>query len=223
MIKEYIYIMKNTFKKKSLNRILQEIQTKNEIAYGKVVEFGGSKNSSKNFTNFINLKENDQIIYSDKFPKQDSIRKEDLEKNLSFETNSIDSILIFNVLEHVFDVNNAFSEINRCLKNNGKIIGSTPFIHRIHGAPNDYNRYTKQFLEKVLENNNYKNIKVKNLGFGPFTSCYSIVFDYFKFIPFLNNLVLSLCFVFDFFINLIVKTDLKDIYPIAIFFSGEKK
>ena len=177
MIKEYIYIMKNTFKKKSLNRILQEIQTKNEIAYGKVVEFGGSKNSSKNFTNFINLKENDQIIYSDKFPKQDSIRKEDLEKNLSFETNSIDSILIFNVLEHVFDVNNAFSEINRCLKNNGKIIGSTPFIHRIHGAPNDYNRYTKQFLEKVLENNNYKNIKVKNLGFGPFTSCYSIVFD----------------------------------------------
>jgi len=223
MIKEYIYIMKNTFKKKSLNRILQEIQTKNEIAYGKVVEFGGSKNSSKNFTNFINLKKNDQIIYSDKFPKHDSIRKEDLEKNLNFETNSIDSILIFNVLEHVFDVNNAFFEINRCLKNNGKIIGSTPFIHRIHGAPNDYNRYTKQFLEKVLENNNYKNIKVKNLGFGPFTSCYSIVFDYFKFIPFLNNLVLSLCFIFDFFINLIVKTDLKDIYPIAIFFSGEKK
>lgn len=223
MIKEYIYIMKNTFKKKSLNRILQEIQTKNEIAYGTVVEFGGSKNSSKNFTNFINLEKNEQIIYSDKFPKQDSIRKEDLEKNLSFETNSIDSILIFNVLEHVFDVNNAFSEINRCLKNNGKIIGSTPFIHRIHGAPNDYNRYTKQFLEKVLENNNYKNIKVKNLGFGPFTSCYSIVFDYFKFIPFLNNLFLSLCFIFDFFINLIVKTDLKDIYPIAIFFSGEKK
>lgn len=223
MISEYIYMMKNTFKMKSLNRIFQEIQAKNETASGIVVEFGGSKNSSKNFTNFINLEKNKQIIYSDKFPKQESTRKEDLERNLSFETNSIDSILIFNVLEHVFDVNNAFSEINRCLKNNGKIIGSTPFIHRVHGAPNDYNRYTKQFLEKVLENNNYKNIKVKNLGFGPFTSCYSILFDYFKFIPFLNNFFLSLCIVIDFFINLIIKNDLKNIYPIAIFFSGEKK
>jgi len=54
MINEYIYIMINTFKKKSLNRIFQEIQSKNETAFGKVVEFGVSKNSSKNFTNFIN-------------------------------------------------------------------------------------------------------------------------------------------------------------------------
>ena len=138
--------------------------------------------------------------------------------------NSIDTVIIFNVLEHVFDVKNAFVEINRCLKTNyGKIIGSTPFIHRVHGAPNDYNRYTKQFIEKILELTNYKNIEVENIGYGPFTSAYTMLFDYFKFIPFLNNIVLTFCLIFDGLISLFVKTKTNDIYPVTICFSGEKK
>ena len=45
--------MINTFKKKSLNRILQEIYAKKQIASGFVVEFGAESGSTKNFTNFI--------------------------------------------------------------------------------------------------------------------------------------------------------------------------
>ena len=222
-LKNFIYIMVNTFKKKSLNRILQEIYAKKIRASGKIVEFGAESGSSKNFVNFVILKDVSEILFTDKFPKQNKTIKQDLENTLSFESELFDNILIFNVLEHVFDVKNAFSEINRCLKKDSTIIGSTPFIHRIHGAPDDFNRYTKQFIEKILQETNYKNIKVENIGFGPFTAAYTIIFDYIKLIPFLSNLFLILALFFDGIISLFVKTKTYNIYPITICFTGEKK
>ena len=222
--KNYLYIMVNTFKKKSLNRILQEIYAKEKSVSGSVIEFGAEAGSSKNFTNFVKLKDIKKILYCDKFPKNKETIEEDLESKLSLESDLIDNIIIFNVLEHVFDNKNAFLEMNRCLKkNSGNIIGSTPFMHRVHGAPEDYSRYTKQYFEKILYKTNFKNITVENLGFGAFTSAYAIIFDYLKLIPFLNNIVLTFCLMLDKFISLIVKTKTKNIYPIAVCFTAEKK
>lgn len=223
-MKNYFYIMINTFKKKSLNRILQEIYAKKQIASGFVVEFGAESGSTKNFTNFIQFKDVLKTTYCDKFPKHNETKEEDLEEKLTLLDNSQDNIIIFNVLEHVFDTKNAFLEINRCLKSNtGTIIGSTPFMHRVHGAPYDYSRYTKQYLEKILEKSNFKNIKVENLGFGAFTSAYVIIFDYLKLIPSLNNIILTFCLILDKSISLIVKTETKNIYPITVCFTAEKK
>jgi len=223
-MKNYFYIMINTFKKKSLNRILQEIYAKKQIVSGFVVEFGAESGSTKNFTNFIQFKDVLKTTYCDKFPKHNETKEEDLEEKLTLLDNSQDNIIIFNVLEHVFDTKNAFLEINRCLKSNtGTIIGSTPFMHRVHGAPYDYSRYTKQYLEKILEKSNFKNIKVENLGFGAFTSAYVIIFDYLKLIPSLNNIILTFCLILDKSISLIVKTETKNIYPISVCFTAEKK
>lgn len=223
-LQNYFYIMKNTFKKKSLNRILQEIYAQKKIASGKIAEFGAQYQSSKNFINYINLNYESDIYFYDKFPKNEKTIKQDLEIKLTLNDELFDYVIIFNVLEHVYNADNAFFEMNRCLKkNSGTIIGSTPFIHRIHGAPNDYNRYTKQYIEKILERNNYKNIKVENLGFGAFTSAYVIIFDYLKLIPFLNNIILTLCLIIDKAISLFVKTKTENIYPIAVCFTAEKK
>ena len=61
------------------------------------------------------------------------------------------SIIIFNVLEHVSDFKIASRNLYKLLSKNGQLIGSTPFLYRVHGAPNDYLRYTKDFLfEKFL-------------------------------------------------------------------------
>lgn len=223
-LKNYFYIMTNTFKKKSLNRILQEIYSMEKTVDGFIVEFGAEARSSKNFTNFVKLQDVKKFIYCDKIPKNNETIEEDLEKKLNLEENTIDSIIIFNVLEHVFDAKNAFLEMNKCLKkNSGKIIGSTPFMHRIHAAPNDYNRYTKQYFEKILSISNFKNIEVINLGFGPFSNAYCMIFDYSKFVPLLNNILLTFCIIIDGIINKIVKTETKDIYPVTICFSAEKR
>ena len=215
--------MLHTFRNKSLNRILQELYISKKECEGIVVEFGAKKNSKKNFTNFIQIKNKKNIIFADKANNNNDSLFQDLEKKLSFENGSVDSILVFNVLEHVYDVNNSFKEINRCLKSDGKIIGSTPFIHRIHNAPGDYNRYTSQFIEKILNTNDFKNIHVEELGFGPFTAAYSVIFDLTKKIPILNNLILILTIIADSILSLFIKTKLKKIYPISICFIAEKK
>ena len=223
MLNDYLYIMLQTFKKKSLNRILQELYAKQKSAAGNIAEFGAEFSSSKNFVNFIELKNPNNVLFYDKFPKHNQTIKQDLETKLSLNDETFDNIIIFNVLEHVYNVKNAFSEINRCLKKNSNVIGSTPFIHRVHGAPNDYSRYTKDYIEKILFETNFKNIKVENIGYGPFTAAYTLTFDYLKFIPFLNNIILTFCMSVDGLINLIIKTKTYNIYPVTICFSGEKK
>ena len=117
------------------------------------------------------------ISFADKILEEKNVVYQDLEKKLSFKDNSIDTVIIFNVLEHVFDIDNSLEEINRVLKPGGKIIGSTPFIHRIHNAPSDYSRFTSQFFNQILRNKKFDNIEVLNFGFGPFTASYATIFD----------------------------------------------
>lgn len=230
MFKNYIYIMKETFFQKSLNRIFQEIYSKNHKVDGKILEFGTNKRSTKKFTNHIKIKDGSEIFYADKIAVNDkeiSDNKpdffiENLEEKLSFKNKSFDNIIIFNVLEHVFEMNNAVSEINRSLTTNGRIIGSTPFLYRIHNAPGDFCRYSDQFIEKILLNNSFSNIEIHNYGFGPFTSSYAIIFDTTKKIPLLNNFILTLAIALDKILSLFVKSDLSKIYPITVCFTAIK-
>ena len=108
--------MKSTFLKKSLNRILQEIYAKGQVAKGYIVEFGAKENSKKNFVNFFKIDEMKTISFADKILEEKNVVYQDLEKKLSFKDNSIDTVIIFNVLEHVFDIDNSLEEINRVLK-----------------------------------------------------------------------------------------------------------
>jgi SAM-dependent methyltransferase len=63
----------------------------------------------------------------------DGIQHEDVQ-HLSFADNSFDFILTFEVLEHVPDPQQAFSELCRCLRPNGVLMVSVPFswIHEEH-------------------------------------------------------------------------------------------
>ncbi len=215
--------MKETFFKKSLNRIFQEIYSKKQKLEGKILEFGAIEGSSKNFTNYLNLNDSSQIIYADKITNDTKkVLHEDLEKELSFQDSSIDNVVIFNVLEHVYDINNAIKEINRCLKPNGYLVGSTPFIYRVHNAPQDYNRYTPAFINEVLSQNNFNEVQIKIFGYGPLMASYALIFDYTKYIPFLNNIFFNVCLLMDKFISILIKTKLKKIYPITICFRAKK-
>ncbi len=223
MIRDYFYIMRMTFSKKSLNRIFQQLFSKEIQLDGRIVEFGSKKNSSKSFINYLQIIDKENVVYADKQDNQDSnIKNENLEKKLSFEDKSFDNVVVFNVLEHVYDIDNAIKEIYRSLDLKGKIVGSTPFIHRVHYAPEDFNRYSEQFFNKLLKQNNFENIFIKEYGFGPFTAAYAMIFDYTKYIPFLNNVILTFSILIDLTIGLFTKTDLKKIYPISICFSATK-
>ena len=82
--------------------------------------------------------------------------------NLKFDQNHFDIIFIFEVLEHLPNPQNAIDEIHRVLKKSGKIFLSTPFILEIHGAPDDYYRFTPHGLKYLLKKFNKIEIKERN-------------------------------------------------------------
>ena len=104
----------------------------------------------------------------------------------------------------------------------GFFFGSVPFIYQIHAAPNDYFRFSKQFLESNLKKYGFKKAKVKALGFGPFTASYSLLYPYLKYLPLLSQICLLLVYILDSFIQVFVKTDLKEIFPVGYFFIAKK-
>ena len=207
------------------NTLLRDLQI-NECTKIKVnglsLEFGAIDRKNKTFSNFI--RGQSKFEYSNIKPnKKLNIFYSDLTKKLKIKSNKYNNILLFNVLEHLPEYRIALSQINRILKKKGKIIGSTPFIYQIHGAPKDYFRFTKEFFEFELKKQKFKNIKVQYLGNGPLTACYSLMYPYIRFLPIFSHLVLLICFMLDNILQIFIKTDLKEIFPIGIFFNAQKK
>jgi len=207
------------------NTLLRDLQI-NECTKIKVnglsLEFGAIDRKNKTFSNFI--RGHSKFEFSNVKPnKKLNIFYSNLTKKLKIKSNKYNNILLFNVLEHLPEYRIALSQINRILKKKGKIIGSTPFIYQIHGAPKDYFRFTKEFFEFELKKQKFNNIKVQYLGNGPFTACYSLIYPYLRFLPIFSHLVLLICFMLDNILQIFIKTDLKEIFPIGIFFNAQKK
>lgn len=101
-----------------------------------------------------------------------------------------DYILCTQVLEHLEFPDKAFSEFNRILKKNGKILLTAPFLgFGEHQIPNDYFRYTQYALKSIGERNGFKLIHIEPHG-GIFINLEYILWkSFYKFIPFKENKV----------------------------------
>lgn len=92
---------------------------------------------------------------------------------LPFKSDSFNVIVLASVLEHLHNPWNAIKEFRRILKENGKILFSTPFMHRYHNSPNDYYRYTKDALNYLFRD--FKMQKIETNG-GVFSSLTHIIY-----------------------------------------------
>jgi SAM-dependent methyltransferase len=73
----------------------------------------------------------------------------DLTKSNPFQPESIDAILLMNVLEHVYNPSDLLRSLNTILKSDGRIFITIPFFLKIHQAPLDFQRLT-HYAIKVL-------------------------------------------------------------------------
>ncbi len=170
----------NLLKKgKSPVRIFHNFFLNNISLEGKILDLGSGSHSS--YFNYINISK-EEIYFADKNIKKDmkNFIEVDLEKELNIESNKFDSIILFNVLEHIKNYNNLLKEINRILKIGGKFEIFVPFMHRYHEDPEDYFRPTHFFLTEILKNNNF-DVSTNVIGVGPFTVISEILIKYFKF------------------------------------------
>lgn len=196
---------------------IQKLKLKDET-----IEFG-SNNYQESFFKYIkNRNKNEKIIFSNLNNNRNSnYMKMNLEKN-NITKKKFDNILIFNVLEHIYDDKIALNELTKILKKNGNIYISTPFLYRYHQAPEDYKRYTITYFEKLLKEKNLRIIKKKYLGEGPLMASYAMVFDYINRVPLLSYPILIICFIVDKILSIFHQTDIKKLYPICIFIAAKK-
>ena len=216
-IKIFIYL----FKKFSPLRIFQIIEANKIFIKGKSLEFGAYKNQKKNFSTHFKGKKDFQYTNLKK-DKKNNILEGDLSQKLQFKSNYYQNLVIFNVLEHLNNPTKSLKELNRILKKGGLLIGSTPFLYQVHGAPNDYLRFTKNYLINEFKKKKFKAIYVKELGYGPFLAAFSLLFPYFKFLPIINHIIFLMCLILDTFLQIFIKTKLREIFPIGIFFVFRK-
>lgn len=80
------------------------------------------------------------------------------------ESESFNSALCNQVLEHVFNPDAFLSEIHRILKPEGKLLLTVPFVWDEHEQPFDYARYSSFGLKALLEKNGFRIIQHEKIG-----------------------------------------------------------
>jgi SAM-dependent methyltransferase len=79
-------------------------------------------------------------------------------------TSTFDSVVCFEVLEHVFNPTQILPELNRVLKTGGKFLLSVPFCWNEHEVPYDYARYSSFGIKHLLESNGFRVIELCKSG-----------------------------------------------------------
>lgn len=73
-----------------------------------------------------------------------------------FSDNEFDSVVMFQVFEHVFNPHQFLSEVNRVLKPGGKMLLTVPFVWDEHEQPYDFARYSSFGLRSLLLEHNFE-------------------------------------------------------------------
>jgi SAM-dependent methyltransferase len=136
-------------KTKFLRRHFIEEAVRDFNAAGKILEVGSGENW-RFYHNSITLN-------NDKSAKPDIVGNAEDMQNI-FESNSFDSVVCLEVLEHTQNPVRLIEEIYRILKPGGKLLLSVPFVFEIH-AIDDYHRFTKKGLVYLLNKFNLVNIQ----------------------------------------------------------------
>lgn len=80
-------------------------------------------------------------------------------KTIPFADGHFDGVFASEVFEHVFNLDEILSEINRVLKKDGLLFITLPFVWYQHEKPNDFARYTEFGIRHVLARQNFEIIK----------------------------------------------------------------
>ena len=84
--------------------------------------------------------------------------------NIPFEDNAFDSIVSFQVFEHVEDLERCIKELKRVIRPKGKMMITLPFINREHMLPYDFRRWTCNGINNELAKHGFSVLETKKLS-----------------------------------------------------------
>ena len=79
---------------------------------------------------------------------------------LPFDDNSFDSVFSSETLEHLFNIAEMLTELNRVLKPDGQLLITVPFALNEHEQPYDFARYTSFGLSDMLQKHGFEIIRL---------------------------------------------------------------
>ena len=153
----------------TLLRAFQNLDFKNKVEVSKETIDLGAKDSLYAYHQLIQKSSDTKMTYTDLHPKNEDILKINFDHEFPIDSNTFNNVLVFNVLEHVWDTRNLLTESNRVLVPGGSIYGSVPFLFRYHQDPTDYWRFTHEALLELLKQAHFTEIEVVPYGIGCFS------------------------------------------------------
>lgn len=85
-------------------------------------------------------------------------------KSLPFPDNNFESVLCSEVFEHIFNLDEVLKELNRVMRDGGKMLITCPFVWNEHEVPYDFARYTRFALEDMLRKNGFAVLEYSKAG-----------------------------------------------------------
>ena len=141
---------------------------------GRVLDVGGGRRQT--YLDFVSVTEPNEIVVVDIQPTP-AVDVVGSVTSMPLQSESVDTVLCFNLLEHVFDHDAALREVRRVMKPGAVLYGWVPFIFGVHGAPHDYFRYTGAALRELLSKAGLTPMKIENSG-GVFLSAFDLLRPY---------------------------------------------
>ncbi len=207
------------FNTKSFLRQEQYRAIQNLEVNGEILDVGGSHNSG-----YLELiKGNHTVLVGNINDSYGIDINFDAEKPWPFENERFDCVLFINLLEHLFEYNNAVKESFRVLKHKGRVVGVVPFMFPIHGSPSDHFRFTRFSLERILGNAGFREIKITELGTGSFSVAYHVFIGFVRW-NWLAGPLIALARLGDKILSLIKKENKmsKKFMTLGYYFEAEK-
>lgn len=135
---------------KTINRVYQNQYISKLDMSGIMIDLG-SKSDSPSYYEHMNLSKVTHIDFADLYSEKDNIRKIDLTEEFPIEDETYDTILLFNVIEHLPKYEITIKECQRILKKGGTLHILVPFFFPHHDDPKDFRRFTLDGLENVAK------------------------------------------------------------------------
>ena len=160
--------MKSLLRRKQLSYI-QGIEL-----FGKVIDLG-SKSMENHYYGLIKKSKISSFYFTDFYNESENVLKVNLEEKFNLESDAFDNVLLFNVLEHIYNEKNLIQESFRICKKGGYLYILVPFIWHFHKDPFDFKRYTSEALEKLLTDSGWNVVEICPTLSGRLTSSYSLI------------------------------------------------
>lgn len=155
----------------SITRALLNERVRSHVLTGRVLDVGSLEGGS--YVARMDRREPLDLDSVDLAFPEGSPQHVDLERDaLPHADGAFDQVLLFNLLEHVYNHGHVLAEARRVLKDGGELIGFTPFLLQYHPDPHDFFRYTREGLERMLAEAGFIETSVEEIGRGPFAANY---------------------------------------------------